>query len=454
MSVSSRVTKFASSLNFALALTLVASVVVVALPQEWLQQSFELEPRRYPAQVFGDAFVGGDSEARWLDQSAQKWECQLKPGAQDPYCSLRVDLTNKDGVGIDLSRFDNMTIWADYQGSATHLRLYLRNRHPNYFIPENEISTKYNMIEVPVAALHKGLELPMSTFTVAGWWLIGGNIPLSDSHPEFNEVAIMELQTGSSVRSGTHEIQLNKVQWSGAWVTQNTLYKAVISAWSAIVFCIFSFRLVTAQHQLKQQRKIQQELEEINNSLRLESLRFEELAKTDSLTGLRNRVGIRDILYSGMVGWRDKKLPFSFVIIDLDKFKDINDTYGHDAGDAVLKDVARLMSDNVRQADALARWGGEEFVLVCPGTNLEQATQIAEKLRAALESQLKCQGKPVTASFGVATMSEVNMDQLFKKADKALYQAKQLGRNRVCIKLTEQDSTSIVNSLGDDRGSS
>lgn len=442
-----KVIRSVSFVDIALAIMVAASIGVVALPKDWLQTSLEIVPSQYRANLLGDAYVGGNSKARWVDERAQRWQCNLQPGAQDPYCSLQLFPTNADGAGLDLSRFDKMTIWAEYSGDATHLRLYLRNRHPNYFKPDIEMSTKYNQIEIPVRALSNGLELRMSDFTVAGWWLIGGNVPLSDSQPEFNDVAIFELQTGSTVRSGTHEIQLKKIRWSGPLVKQSTLYQVVIIIWSAAMICFLLFRLVTAQRELKTQRTTQEELMSINASLSLETKRFEQLAKTDLLTGLRNRVGIRDILYRGLVDWRDKQTPFSFIIIDLDNFKKINDTYGHDVGDTVLKNAAKLMLEHVRGTDTLSRWGGEEFVLTCPDTTLAQAAQAAENLRAALEGQLRCQGKPVTASFGVATMTEAKLEKLFKKADLALYRAKLLGRNCVCIEdAADEDSKPVEHS--------
>lgn len=433
--------KSVSYLDLALAFMVVVSIAIVAVPQQWLETSLEIDPRDYPVKIFADAHLGGNSEVSWLDQDSQRWQCKLQ-AASEPFCSMQVDITNEERIGVDLSGFDKMTIWADYFGSATHLRLYLRNRHPNYFRPHIEISTKYNMIEVPVRALATGLELSMSDFTVAEWWLIGGNIPPKYSYPEFNEIALLEVQTGSTDRSGTHEIQLKKISWSGSLIRKSTLQKAVIIGWSVAVFGILLSRLVAAQRELKTQRTTREELMALNASLNLETRRFEQLAKTDPLTGLYNRVGVRDIIYRGLVDWRDKKTPFSFIMIDLDNFKLVNDTYGHDVGDAVLKDATKLMLDQIRHTDALARWGGEEFVLVCPDTSLEQALQVAENLRSTLETQLKCQGNPVTASFGVATMSEAKLDQLFKKADIALYRAKQLGRNRVCTEASDDKGVS------------
>ncbi|HEY7774410.1 MAG TPA: GGDEF domain-containing protein [Marinagarivorans sp.] len=432
MTANSRPLRSLSRLEFALAIMAVLSIGIVAVPDTWLQTSLQLHPSHYPATLFGDQTSHGNSKPSWLNSSEQRWQCTIHQGAQDPYCSMQLDVTDKGDNGLDLSRYRKMTIWADYQGDAKYLRLYLRNRHPNYYIPNLDLSTKYNAIEVPVADLSRGLQLNMSDFVVAGWWLVGGDIPLENAQPEFNDISIIEVQTGSRVRSGRHEIQLKKIEWTGPLIAPKTLYQAVIVAWSMVVFGILLYRLIIAQREIKRQASIQKELMAINAALSLETRRFEELAKTDCLTGLLNRVGIRDILYRSLVEWRTLHTPFSFIIIDLDNFKAINDTYGHAAGDEVLKDAAELMLKKVRPADALTRWGGEEFVLACPKCNLEQAAQIAEKLRSTLETHLRCRGQTVTASFGVSTMKATNLDKLFKKADNALYQAKKLGRNRVC----------------------
>lgn len=408
------------------------SLAVILVPDQWLETSFEFEPTQHFARLLGDDYSQGNSEVSWLDKAAQRWQCAIMPGAQDPYCSIQIFVTDQHDVGIDLSRYDKMTIWLDYQGDARYMRFYLRNRHPDYYQPDIDMSTKYNMVEVPVAELANGLELNMDDFVVAGWWLIGGNIPLEYAQPEFNEVSIIEVQTGSRVRSGVHQLQLKKIRWTGPLINQNSLYQGIIVVWSLAVLAMLAYRLIMAQREIKRQMLIQQELKEVNAALSLETRRFEELAKTDSLTGLLNRVGIRDILYRSVVDWRTQNIPFSFIIIDLDNFKVINDTHGHAEGDQVLVEAARLMLHEIRQNDALTRWGGEEFVLACPGCRLDQATQIAEKLRSTLEENLKCHGEPVTASFGVATMKAANLDKLFQKADKALYRAKKRGRNQVC----------------------
>lgn len=432
MNSGGRFFKFLSKLETALVAMALVSVAIILIPSDYLRISHTLDPTDYPATLVNDAYTGGNSDVRWLDRDSQRWQCELGDANSDPYCSVQVDVTNAENQGLDLSRFDTMTVWADYQGSATHVRIYLRNRHPNYYDPGNSITTKYNAVEVFVKDLASGLALDMENdFSVPAWWLIGGGIPREFSHPEFNEVSLIELQTGSTVRSGTHEFQLKKIVWTGHLIEQTVLYQGVIIAWAIAIFGMLGYRFVNMRSDLNRQRQYQQELLAINRSLNLESRRYKDMAKTDDLTGLPNRVGIRNMLHKGVMDWRNHKAPFSFVIIDLDNFKKINDTHGHDVGDKILKEAARLMSNRVRRTDALARWGGEEFVLVCPDTTLEQALRVAENLRAELEQSLNYEGASITASFGVASMTEPNLDSLFKKADTALYKAKELGRNRV-----------------------
>ena len=293
------------------------------------------------------------------------------------------------------------------------------------------MTTKFNSVELPVSELKNGLEVRMSDFSVANWWLVQQEIPLEHSQPEFGDVVILEVQTSSEVRSGRHEIQVDKVVWEGPRVAKVQLYRAVIIAWSTLIFTGLIYRITRLSLELNKNKEYQEQLLGINRLLDLQSRKFEDLAKTDHLTGLLNRVGIRDALYEGLNAWKKDQKPFSFVIVDIDKFKVINDTYGHDVGDNVLKNVARLFMDNVRKTDFLARWGGEEFILVCPNTTLEQAHLIAESLRQKLFDARLFNDLVVTASFGVATMICADLDDLFKRADTALLRAKQQGRNRV-----------------------
>jgi diguanylate cyclase (GGDEF)-like protein len=122
----------------------------------------------------------------------------------------------------------------------------------------------------------------------------------------------------------------------------------------------------------------------------------------------------------------------SVVLLDIDHFKTINDTFGHDIGDNVLIEVSALLKGQLRAADTLGRWGGEEFLIVANSTDAAEVNRMAERLRAALAGHEFPHAGQITASFGVATsLPHDTPESLVKRADQALYQAKQGGRNRV-----------------------
>ena len=155
----------------------------------------------------------------------------------------------------------------------------------------------------------------------------------------------------------------------------------------------------------------------------------------DPLTGANNRAALDKTLQREVELAHRHQLPLSVVLIDLDKFKDINDGYGHSAGDYILKTLVTCIDETVRGSDMLFRYGGEEFVLILSGTDSEGAKRIAERLRCAIEAYpfvYDRQELAVTASFGVATLkNRDDAKRLFNKADAALYQAKDAGRNQV-----------------------
>lgn len=161
---------------------------------------------------------------------------------------------------------------------------------------------------------------------------------------------------------------------------------------------------------------------------------LKELAVRDSLTKLYNRRYFFDVFEKKFAEARAKGIPLSLGMLDLDFFKNINDTYGHSAGDEVLKSVSRTLLENTRGSDIVARLGGEEFCIVTPETDKDGAMMLFEKIRSRIESgEIACEGKniKVTASIGVASGDfETSVDML-KRVDEMLYAAKSAGRNVV-----------------------
>ncbi|WP_200763826.1 GGDEF domain-containing protein [Nitrosophilus alvini] len=162
--------------------------------------------------------------------------------------------------------------------------------------------------------------------------------------------------------------------------------------------------------------------------------KFQLLAVTDKLTGVYNRNKFYEVAQREMERSKRYKRPLSLIIMDIDYFKKINDTYGHDTGDYVLKTISKILKQGLRKSDYFFRWGGEEFIVLAPETTLYGAKQLAEKLRTMIENHKFDKIGRVTASFGVASYEmEKDADEIIKKADNALYTAKESGRNRVVL---------------------
>ncbi|NVZ53353.1 GGDEF domain-containing protein [Pseudomonas sp. B6002] len=158
-------------------------------------------------------------------------------------------------------------------------------------------------------------------------------------------------------------------------------------------------------------------------------------AQTDELTGLMNRRAFFEHAQLLYAQCRHNQQPLSALMMDMDHFKDINDTYGHQAGDQVLRQIGGVISASFRQADVYGRLGGEEFAVLLPNTSLETARDIAEQLIKAISGLAAEPVHGLTASLGVATTRSLDQDlhSLMNTADKALYRAKALGRNQVAV---------------------
>jgi diguanylate cyclase (GGDEF)-like protein len=414
-------TRSISRLEIVLAVLVFLSIVLLLIPENALLHKQTLNPQDYKSNIFGDGTVGGQTQTKWIDQDTEHWLCDLKDATTNPYCSWQLVVVNREGKGIDLSGFQKITLFGTSTGGAAdYFRLYLRNRSPDYYVFDDTSTTKYNVIELPTAELDKGIEVNLADFKVADWWLSTKKIAPKHSHPEFNDILYIELQNGTLHRDGKQEFQIDRFELEGSLISQEFMYKAMIMVWIMSILCFLIYRVLLLNKTLKKNIAYQKELVSINKLLNLENQKFEDLAKTDPLTGLLNRLGIRDILYEGLTSWKRHKKPFSFVLLDIDHFKNLNDTHGHDVGDLVLKTLAKVLTENVRSTDYLARWGGEEFILVCPDTTLSDAKNIAELLRDKIEKMELPQTGPITASFGVATMATASLDTLFKSSDKAL----------------------------------
>lgn len=173
--------------------------------------------------------------------------------------------------------------------------------------------------------------------------------------------------------------------------------------------------------------------EELSQLVKERTLELEKLSVTDQLTKLYNRRKTDETLSFEMERAKRNNSSFGVIIIDIDKFKDINDTYGHLSGDDVLQELAKILNSNVRKIDILGRWGGEEFLIIDTESDPEKIHGFAEKIRKAIEKHNFKEAGNVTCSFGVTHyVKDDTVSSLLIRADKALYTAKESGRN--CVK--------------------
>jgi diguanylate cyclase (GGDEF)-like protein len=203
---------------------------------------------------------------------------------------------------------------------------------------------------------------------------------------------------------------------------------ACVMGWALSVLLWRKFTAIALQ---------QGQLEKAHAELQSKQRELERLTRQDGLTGLFNRNTFVELSRSELKRAQRQGSATTILLLDLDHFKRVNDTWGHPAGDTVLRHVATLASTTVRSTDLVGRLGGEEFIVLLPNTSAEAGRKLAEKLRQRLEAsvvQWESTRIPVTASFGLASTTpdeKRDFDHLYTEADKALYLAKQRGRNRV-----------------------
>ncbi len=178
-----------------------------------------------------------------------------------------------------------------------------------------------------------------------------------------------------------------------------------------------------------------EELREKNALIKEQAEKLKMLASRDFLTGLSNRRDFLEKAHQEERRYKRTERTFAFILLDIDHFKEVNDTHGHECGDAVLVGVARSLEKALRGQDVVARWGGEEFICLLPETGLEGARNVAEKIRRSSEAAVhRCNSREISITVtlgGSVYNGECSMEECIGRADRALYRGKQQGRNRV-----------------------
>ena len=209
---------------------------------------------------------------------------------------------------------------------------------------------------------------------------------------------------------------------------------AVVPVGLVFILALFPAREISVMQEKIAMKEVARDIDRFKETPR-NTPRYNKL-KVDSLTGALNKESFNEIIGLKILEAKHIASPLSLIIFDIDHFKKINDTYGHGTGDVILKELSDLIRKNLRESEYFIRWGGEEFVILMPGTSVQGAKMVAEKLRRIVESATFPEVGKVTCSFGVTSLElEDTIKSFFERADEALYEAKKNGRNRVEVKL-------------------
>ncbi len=402
----------------------VLTLALVALRPYLTERVWHWIPMENPEwYLYADDSFGGASYAERSGPEGIQIRCNLRDPEADlePFCGFHVLLDGSiNPPAVDLSNFDTMEVKVHYEGGNEKLRFYVREFAWGYSDLADPVDTaKYMSLYVPASETSQPLTFALQEFTVADWWVNNNNVPRQYAMASLENVVAFGVDIAYPAALGKHQLSLERVTFRGHWISTEDWYFGILMSWVGVI-------VLGAMLRLYQFRRLAV-------TLNRQKDQYQELSRVDSLTGLCNRNGLN--LFLDQLPDDDPSVwPVSFLFIDVDHFKPINDTYGHGAGDQVLQRIANCMNECCRDADKVARWGGEEFLMVMPGTAAKAAVHVAERLRSAIErvDNPEIGHRSVTVSIGVSeAWAREGLSTAVERADTSLYKAKQSGRNRV-----------------------
>ena len=420
-------------MNILIFVLLAATVIALFAYQNGLDDIEFLNLADYPYVIPESDSVDGGTSAIALERTDSSIivDYELREGYAYPYAGVKIFLGDGKTRGKNLSHYDSIFVWVKPRGEGT-VRLYLRGYDSAFYRQDDETSLKFNEVEFfPLEETYPAVFVPQE-FRVASWWVAQNEINVHKARVDLSNIPLIEIQTGTNAPLGYGTLEIRGLCFKGKKIAKVDLVTILVVIWFVTFLIILVIRFFDYSRERVANKRKQEELEKNLAALQIEKSEYEKSSKEDPLTGCLNRAGFSSILLREQENLSKNGCPVSFVILDIDHFKDVNDTYGHSVGDEVLVNLTRLIRDKIRNTDALVRWGGEEFVILCSDTPIQNAQFLAEKLRVAIEGAVLIKQQQVTCSFGIAEMIPgEDPKKLFERADKALYSAKEGGRNRV-----------------------
>ncbi|MBO7414892.1 MAG: GGDEF domain-containing protein [Fibrobacter sp.] len=420
-------------MNILIFVLLLVTVIALFAYRNGLDDIVFLNLADYPYIIAQTDSVDGGSSAIAMERTDSSIivDYELREGYAYPYAGVKIFLGDGKTRGKDLSRYDSIFVWVKPRGEGT-VRLYMRGYDSAFYRAEDETSLKFNEIEFfPLEETYPAVFVPQE-FRVASWWVAQNEINVHKARVDLSNVPLIEIQTGTNAPLGYGTLEIKGLCFKGKKIAKLDLVSILVALWFVSFLIILIIRFFDYSRERAKEKKKREELEKNLRALEIEKTEYERSSKEDPLTGCLNRAGFSSVLMREQENLSKNGRPVSFVMLDIDHFKHINDTYGHQVGDEVLVNLTKLIQGKIRNTDALVRWGGEEFVVLCGDTPIQNAQFLAEKLRIAIENTVLIKQQQVTCSFGIAEMiPDEDPKRLFERADKALYASKEGGRNRV-----------------------
>lgn len=416
-------------------LMFLASVVLAVWQNSGMNIQLELLPDESIAQTaipHSDLINGGHSKTYLEDKEGEiNLKCKIIRSETFAFCGVTIFFDKNATKRVNLYQYDRMSISFDYHSLENDTILIYLN-HQALDANGNPVM-KSNLWAVNPETGPNRFILEPDRFIIPSWWIFQNSHTGIDLKPDISNVDSITITTGDNTTNRDVNLTIKGISFSGKRISSHHLYTALLTAWLSLFFIhgLLYFHQQARNYQIS--KKQNEKLTKLNDFLKIQKDQFENMAKKDKLTDTWNRAGIRDTLNSVMNDFHTRQAPCALLFIDIDHFKQVNDRYSHSVGDKALAGLAKLIRKNTRKVNQLARWGGEEFVLICPYTDADAAKHLSETLRHIIETSTIIKETKITCSFGIAIVKNESIEQWFDRADKALYEAKSSGRNCVIL---------------------
>ena len=408
----------------AVAILLLATILIVLANQFILRTATVESSEDWYAYTSDDSAEGGRTTSVLGDtESAFELQYDIDSSHRSPFAILCIRPISEERM--DLSWAETIRIKAS--GTA-HFLFQLRTYDPAFSSEDDFVSRKYNETLINVDGQSQEIVLSVDDLHVPPWWRERFASTNVDGRVNLNSVEWFEFSTTS--KSGKGIFAIESISVEGHWIPTAAMNQGLLWSWMAIILGGLIYQVRSQRIELGRKLAAQEQLLKHNDLLVVQSEKYSEMAKQDPLTGLLNRFGIRDVILSTTDQCRKGKEDFSIVLFDIDHFKSINDNRGHDYGDRVLCDIAKFARVRLRDQDSIARWGGDEFLVILPNTQAHRAAKLAEGLRREFsKSSLE-----YTCSFGVCQADpNEEFSETLKRADAAMYRSKHVGRDAIKV---------------------